>query len=211
MNSELEALHSKLDYLTEQIDAQRRRQAVLDELLRDMMPAMNGMFQIAVAELDEISPQVELHDVMHLFKRLLRNVHLLNDLLDKLESLVELGEDLSRLSQPAFAQLVQKLDEIERKGYFAFASEGLYIVDRIVTEFDRDDVHALGDNIVTILKTVRSMTQPEVMSMVNRAVTQLEDPIDDNISMWQLMRALRDPEVRKGMARMLNMMKSFAR
>jgi uncharacterized protein YjgD (DUF1641 family) len=210
MNSELQALHEKLDYLIEQVEAQRRRQEIWDELLRDITPAVNDMFRLAIDELDEISPHVELRDILGLVKRLLRDVRLLNDMLDKLESLVELGEDLSQLSQPAFVQLVQKLDEMERKGYFAFVSEGMYTLDRVVSEFDREDVHALGDNIVTILKTVRSMTQPEVMSMVNSAVMHLEGPIVEDVSMWQLLRQLRDPEVRKGLARILHAVKGIA-
>lgn len=210
MDSELQALHEKLDYLIEQVEAQRRRQEIWDELLQDITPAVNDMFRLATDELDEISPHVELRDIVGLVKRLLRDVRLLNDMLDKLESLVELGEDLSQLAQPAFVQLVQKLDELERKGYFAFASEGMYTLDRVVSEFDRDDVHALGDNIVTILKTVRSMTQPEVMNMVNSAVTHLESPIVEDVSLWQLLRQLRDPEVRKGLARILYAVKGIA-
>ena len=44
---------------------------------------------------------------------------------------------------------------MEREGYFAFARGGWRIVERIVTEFSEDDVNALGDNIVTILNTVK--------------------------------------------------------
>lgn len=208
MDSDLQALHDKLDYLVEQVDAQRQRQQVMDELLSDMSPIVNGMFQIAVDELDEIGTHVELSDVLYLFKRLLRDVHLLNDLLGRLESLVELSEDLNHLTQPAFFHLIQTLDQLERQGYFAFAREGMYVVDRVVSEFDQDDVHALGDNIVTILKTVRSMTQPEVMDTVNDVVTHLQKPVDDEVSLWRLLREVRDPEVRRGMARLLQMIKS---
>ena len=210
MSDDMQALHTKLDYLTEQIDEQRRRQQVMDELIHDMTPVANGMFKIAIDELDEIGNEVELTDVMYLLKRVLRDVRLLNGMLENLESLVELGGDLSKLSQPAFVQLVNRLDELERKGYFTFAAEGALILDRIVAEFDEKDVRALGDNVVTILKTVRNMTQPEVMALANNAVARLETPIDEDISTWQLLREMRDPEVRKGMARLLHMVKGFA-
>lgn len=210
MNGELQSLHEKLDHLVTQVDALRQRQVALDELLHDMTPAVNGVFQMAVDELDEISPHVQLSDVLALFKRLLRDVHLLNRMLDRLEGVMELAEDLSHLSQPVFMQLTHRLDEMERKGYFAFASEGMYVVDRIVTEFDQEDVHALGDNIVTILRTVRRMTQPEVMGMVNQAMNQMEAPIDEDISLWQLVQKMRDPEVRRGLAHLMHMVKGFA-
>lgn len=210
MDRDLQTLHDKLDYLTAQFEVQRQRQQVMDDLLQDMTPAINGMFQMAVDELDEVGTAVELSDVMALFKRLLRDVRLLNGMLDKLESVVELGDDLNRLAQPTFIQLVQHLDEFERRGYFSLANEGLYIVDRIVTEFSEEDAHALGDNIVTILKTVRSMTQPEVMTMVNHAMDQLDEPLEENVSLRHLLSELRNPEVRKGLARLLHMVKGLA-
>ncbi len=210
MSDDLQALHTKLDYLTEQIEEQRRRQQVIDDLIHDMTPVANGMFQIAIDELDEIGNDVELTDVMYLLKRVLRDVRLLNGMLEQLESLVELANDLGRLSQPTFVQAVNKLDELERKGYFTFATQGASMLDRIVTEFDQADVQALGDNVVTILKTVRNMTQPEVMALVNNAVAGLETPVNEDISTWQLLREMRDPEVRKGMARLLHMVKGFA-
>lgn len=210
MNDDMRALHDKLDSLMAQMDQQQRRQQVIDDLVRDMTPAANGMFRIAVDELDEIGNDVELSDVMYLLKRVLRDTRLLNGMLAQLESVVELSGDLSRLTQPAFLQLVAQLDQMERKGYFSFAAESANIVDRIVTEFDEDDVRALGDNVVTILKTVRNMTQPEVMELANNAVAGLEAPIDEDISTWQLLREMRDPEVRKGMARLLHMVKGFA-
>ena len=79
-------------------------------------------------------------------------------------------------------------------------------------EFSEDDVKALGDNIVTILTTLRSMTQPEIMNMTNSALNAIQDepaPAGD-VSMWALLRDLNDPKVRKGMARLMNMLKVIA-
>jgi uncharacterized protein YjgD (DUF1641 family) len=39
---------------------------------------------------------------------------------------------------------------------------------------------------------------------------QTEPPGDDKISLWTLMRELSDPQVRKGLARMLNVVKVMA-
>ena len=80
-----------------------------------------------------------------------------------------------------------------------------------MTEFEKEDVIALGDNIVTILTTVRNMTQPEVLSFANRAMGVMQDePITENISTWGLLRELSDPKVRRGIARMLNLVKVMA-
>jgi uncharacterized protein YjgD (DUF1641 family) len=107
--------------------------------------------------------------------------------------------------------MVSDLDRLEREGYFAFARGGWYILERIVEEFSEEDVRALGDNIVTILTTVRNMTQPDVLALANNAVSaiQPEDGTGD-VSTLQLLRELRDPKVRRGMARLLNIVKSLA-
>ncbi|MDX1811215.1 MAG: YkgJ family cysteine cluster protein, partial [Gammaproteobacteria bacterium] len=47
---------------------------------------------------------------------------------------------------------------------------GIQMMDRIVTEFTEEDVQALSDNVVTILKTVRNMTQPDIMALANQSV-----------------------------------------
>jgi uncharacterized protein YjgD (DUF1641 family) len=99
---------------------------------------------------------------------------------------------------------------MEQKGYFKFLNGLMYVSDKVVTEFDEDDVRALGDNIVTILTTVRNMTQPEVMAMANALLHNIETPVDDNISTWALIREMRNPDTRKGLARLLNVVKGLA-
>jgi hypothetical protein len=65
----------------------------------------------------------------------------------------------------------------------------------------RKDVNR-GDNVVLILNTVKDMTQPEIMSFVRNtllvAEKEIEKPVD--ISYTGLLRQMRDPEVRRGLA-----------
>ena len=56
--------------------------------------------------------------------------------------------------------------------------------------------------MVLILNTVKDMTQPEIMNFVRNtllvAESEIEKPVD--ISYTGLMRQVRDPEVRRGLA-----------
>ena len=208
--TDLALLHQKLDYLTDQLDAQRKRNEVWEELVHDMTPAVNDMVKLTIDELDEIGNDFQLEDVLYLVKRLLRDIRLLTGLLDQLESAVELTGELKRMMTPSFNQLIEALAELDSKGYFTFLGSTSYIMDQIVSEFGEEDVRALGDNIVTILKTVRNMTQPEIMGLANNAIQSIEKPIEGEVSTWGLLREMRNPEVRKGMARMLQMVKAFA-
>jgi uncharacterized protein YjgD (DUF1641 family) len=171
------------------------------------------MLKLSIDELAEIGTEFQMEDLFFLLKRLLRNTHTLVSLLERLEAGMGLAEEANLIGKQVFSNVVEELDQMERKGYFAFAREGLSIVDRIVTEFSEEDVRALGDNIVTILYTVRNMTQPEILELANRSLAAIrpeEEITPDSVSTWSLLRELSDPKVRAGMARMLNLLKVLA-
>ncbi|MCB0238923.1 MAG: hypothetical protein KDH08_09810, partial [Anaerolineae bacterium] len=59
--------------LTEHMEAQRRRQQEWDDLKTDLTPVAMDLFQVAVEQLNEIEPYVQLEDLLYLVKRLARN------------------------------------------------------------------------------------------------------------------------------------------
>jgi uncharacterized protein YjgD (DUF1641 family) len=163
---------------------------------------------LAIDELAEIGTDFQLEDLFFLLKRVLRNTHKWVDLLERLEAGMDLADEVNILGKQVFSSVVESLNEMEQKGYFAFALQGMQIVERIVAEFDDEDVKALGDNIVTILSTVRNMTQPEILNLANNALIAIDPRAQvEDISPLQLIRELADPSVRRGMARLLNMVK----
>jgi uncharacterized protein YjgD (DUF1641 family) len=87
--------------------------------------------------------------------------------------------------------------------------EGWGIVERVVHEINEDDVRALGDSIVPILTIVRSVTQPEILSLADDAISAIQPSAteEENISAFALLRELSDPKVRRGMSRLLNLLK----
>jgi uncharacterized protein YjgD (DUF1641 family) len=212
IHEQLDELSFKVDRLTQLLEAQERRQQSLDELKADLIPIGNQMLKISIDELAEIGTEFQLEDLLFLLKRLLRNTHMLVALLETLEAGMDLAEEASLIGKQVFSTVVEELDQMERKGYFAFAREGWAIVDRIVSEFSEEDVRALGDNVVTILHTVRNMTQPEVLELANRSLEAIKDEqvSEESISAWSLLRELSDPKVRVGMARLLNLLKVLA-
>ncbi|RMG81629.1 MAG: DUF1641 domain-containing protein [Chloroflexi bacterium] len=209
MSAELTELNAKLDYLIEQVDAQRQRQAMLEELWRDMQPVIRDASDIAVQELAEVDGAFRMEDLVALMKAFLRNTRTFVKLVEQMEALMDLMPDVNRIMTPAMDQMVEQLALLEEKGFFKFANGMLYIADQVLSAFDEEDVRALGDNIVTILTTVRNMTQPEVMALANRAIESVEAPVEEDVSVWRLMREMRDPATCKGMARMLQMLKAL--
>lgn len=211
LNEKIDQLTAQVNVLTGYLEAQNRRHQELEELKQDMLPIANHMIKLSIDELAEIGNEFELEDLLFLGKRVLRDTHLFIQLLDRMEGAMGMADEVSLLGRQVFNTTVETLDEMERKGYFAFARGAYYIAERVVSEFGEEDVIALGDNIVTILTTVRNMTQPEVLAFANNAIGAIQDePISENMSTWALLRELSDPKVRKGMARMLNMVKVIA-
>ncbi len=209
--NDLQALHEKIDQISEQLEQQQRRQLELQELQHDLIPVVNHMVKLSIDELAEIGTEFQLEDLIFLLKRVLRNTRLIRRLMDMVEGGAGLIDELTPIGNQAFSTTVETLDRLEREGYFSFAQEGWHIVERIVAEFDEEDVRALGDNVVTILTTVRNMTQPEVLALANNAISAINPPQEQvqDISTLQLLRELGDPRVRRGMARLLNMVKAL--
>lgn len=217
--SDLAALIHKVDTLTdtvkelsERVETQRRSAEAVEELVQDLSPIANQAFRSAIRELDDIDDAFSSEDLIHLVKQLLANTRRFNALLIQLESALDLVDELQVLTRPVFHSAVQALDQIEHKGYFAFGREGVRIAERVVTEFSEDDVRALGDNIVTILRTVKNMTQPDIMALANRAADSLHETeaVDPNVSVWSLVRDMNDPKVRQGLARLMRVLRTFS-
>ncbi|MCX7707235.1 MAG: DUF1641 domain-containing protein [Anaerolineae bacterium] len=202
LNEKLDALSRQVAYLTEQAQRAERERQARDELIRDLTPIVNDGFRLATEQLEEIQEYVDLGDLLRILKRLARNGRNLEALLDQLESLMDLAQTVGPLTNAAFEKATDLLHNAEQRGYFAFAAGGARIVDNIVTSFTEEDVRRLGDNIVLILNTVKDMTQPEIMSLVRTIINQTEAEVARpvNISLLALLSQMRDPNVRRGLA-----------
>ncbi|UCD98262.1 MAG: DUF1641 domain-containing protein [Chloroflexota bacterium] len=202
LNQKIDVLTQQVAYLTEQAEIAERQRNERAELIRDLTPIANEAFRLSVEQLEEIQEYVELNDLLRFVKRVARNGRNFEKMLSQLEGLMDLVETLGPLADEAFGKAVAELTEMERKGYFAFARGGAQIMDNIVTSFSEEDVNRLGDNVVLILNTVKDMTQPEIMNFVRNtlmvAEKEIEKPVD--ITYTGLMRQMRDPEVRRGLA-----------
>ena len=208
LNQKIDALTAQLGYLTEQAQLAARQREERSELMRDLTPIADQAYHLAIEQLEEVQEYIDLGDLLRLLKRLMRNGRNLETLLDQFESVMDLTETIGPLADEAFGKAVTTLADLEQKGYFAFARGGKRIADNIVTSFTADDVDRLGDNIVLILNTVKDMTQPEIMNFVRStllvAEREVEQPVD--ISYRGLLKQMRDPAVRRGLALTMRVM-----
>lgn len=210
LGQKIDALTLQVQALAQHADEQRRRQREWDDLKADLTPVIDDIYLVAVEQLGEIEPYVRLEDMLYLLKRLARNTRNIENLLDQVESLSDLARDVTPIVDDAVSTAVEKLDALERRGYFKLFREGQYVLDNIVDSFGPQDVRQLGDNVVTILTTVKQMTQPEIMGMMQNlagAVRRVEaQPGEVDMSLRSIFRQLRDPQTRRGLAMTLQML-----
>ncbi|MEO8107261.1 MAG: DUF1641 domain-containing protein [Actinomycetes bacterium] len=211
-------IEERLDLLTEQVaviaDEMRRQRGQREQwgdLVSDSAPVVSGAFDMLSRELETLSDDVTVEEALALARALARAVPTMEALLRQVESLNALTGDVVPLATPAMATLTSTLQMLDDKGYFAFARGGAGIVDKVVTSFTEEDVEALGDNVVLILNTVKEMTQPEVMTLLQRtALTaqNVDDEFADAPSMFALLKQMRDPQTRRGLGRVMTMLRT---
>ncbi|MFZ0390053.1 MAG: DUF1641 domain-containing protein [Calditrichia bacterium] len=213
IEQQLAEINQKLELMTGYIQQQQRRQREMQELKEDLTLIGKEVFNSAVTEMDEVAHHFDISDLLFLMKKVLRNTRNLARLMDQMESAAGFVEDAAPLGKQMVVQLMESLDELEKKGYFEFGREILKIADTIVSSFTIEDVRHLRENITTILMTVKSLTQPEMLSTVNNAMNfyrQMDIPVEQKVSYRQIMKKMSDPEVKRGMIFMLDFIRNMA-
>jgi len=214
IQTQLQDIHQKLDFITEQMRETQRRQKELQELKDDLTIIGKDMFNAAVEELDDVAPYFETKDLVHLLKKLLRNTKNLTRILGQLESAEDLFKDLQPLGKEIFDEVLETLNKLDQKGYFEFFRESFQIIDTIVTSFSVDDIKLLQENVVSILLTVKGMTQPEMLQTIDNALgffRKMDIVVEKDVSYFKIMKEMRNPEVKRGFIFMLEFLKNMAR
>jgi len=210
---QIDEINRKLDIILEEIELQRKHRREMDDLKDDLMRVGKDLYDTVVIELEQVHDQLNAKDVLHLGKKLLRNVNTISKSIEQLESLKDFLSDFLPLFREQIIDGMKKLDEVDRKGYFEFGKELMSVTDKIVTSFSKDDVKLLGDNIVTILNTVKNLTQPDMLHTINNALNvykQLDIVVKKDVSLFGIMKELNTPEAKRGLAFALEFLKNLA-
>ena len=211
--NQIDEINKKLDIILEEIELQKKHRREMEDLKDDLFRVGKDLYETAVIELEEVHDHIKTGDILHLGKKLLRNVNNLSRAFDQMESARDFLRDVSPLVRESILSLMSKLDEIDRKGYFQFAKELQNAVDNVVTSFTAEDVKHLGENIVTILNTIKNLTQPDMLHAINNAVNvykNIDLKVDEKVTLFSLLKEMNSPEVKRGLAVGLKFLKNLA-
>ncbi len=214
LGNRLDRLEQKLDTILFEIQREKARNESAADLGKELSVVANDLFHSISEELDKQGVQLSLSDVSRLLIELIHNLPDIIGLLRSLEELNDLLKDAGPIVNDLFKSMVPRLDELDRKGYFEFFRETISIIDNILSTYSAKDVRELADNVVTILETVRNMTQPDMLKAMNngiRVYKNLDTRDIPEYSLWKALRELNSPELKKGIGFMITFLKNIAR
>jgi uncharacterized protein YjgD (DUF1641 family) len=207
------ALDKKLDMVLEEVHAQKQSRQVVEDLVSDLSLIGTDFVKSTTIDLDNAGLDVDGDSVKRLAFNFIRNIDTFNDLFGMMESANDLMKDLTPIVQQVGLDTIQKFNEFDQKGYFEFINELGNLMDNVLTHFTKDDVKMLSENIVTILETVKSLTQPDMLKAVDNGIAVYKNIDMDNIpeySIWKAMKEMNSPEMKKGIGFMITFLKNIA-
>lgn len=213
IQDQINDINRKLDILLEEQQIQRLKRQEVDDLLKDVSIIGNDFVKASVIELDKAGVELDGEALKSLIFRLIRNVGTINEMVEMMESASDLVKDVGPIVQQMGLDGIRKMSELEQKGYFEFAREATQIIENVVDNFTTDDVRHLADSIVTILQTVKNLTQPDMMNALNNAVNVYKnlDPQDvQEVSLWKAFRMMNTPEMKRGIGFLLTFLKNIS-
>lgn len=214
LEQQIQVLNTKMDRLLDHVHEQRLRTQSLEDLVADLSIVGKDVYDSAVAELDKQSVELNPAQLSLLATKLLKNLPNFAIALDAFESVMDLTKDVSPIVNETIIELTHKLHEMEQKGYFEFFSSTVEILDNVVSHFSKEDVQSLADNVVPILETVKSLTQPEMMTAFKNAIqvfNSIEQENVPNYSMFKLIREMNNPEMKRAMGFAVMFLKNLSK
>ena len=202
VEQQIQVLNDKMDRLLDHVHEQRLRTNAMEDLVADLSIIGKDVYDSAVAELDKQSVELDPSQITLLGTKLLKNLPNFAIALDSFESIMDLLKDAGPIVNETIIDATKKLHEMEQKGYFEFFGGTIKILDNVISHFPPEDVKLLADNVVPILETVKSLTQPEMMTALKNAIQVFNSIEQENIpsySIFKLVREMNKPEMKQAL------------
>ena len=211
---QIDEINQYLDLVLHYVNEQRLKSERVEDLVTDVSIIGKDMFDTAVYELDNQGIELDLEEMKVLLFKLIKNAGNFTRVLEMFESTTDFLMDAGPIAREVIIDFIKKLHEFEQKGYFSFFSELYHIMDNIITSYSKDDVRLLAENVVTILDTVKNLTQPEMLQAMNNVVNIYKNLGTEDIeeySMFRAIREMRSPEMKRGIGFIMTFLKNLSK
>ncbi len=201
IQQQIDEINRKMDLVLDHLNQQRLKSDMVEDLVADLSIVGTDAYKTAVAELENQNISINADDVKHLLFKLIKNVNSFTELMEYMESGLDLLKDLGPVAKDATIELIHYLHRLEMEGYFDYIRELSLLIASIKNSFTAEDVRSLSANMEIIGSIFRNLTDPRVLKSAEKithllSTMEIDDKVDDK-SLFKLMRELSKPEVRK--------------
>lgn len=121
-------------------------------------------------------------------------------------------DELLPILKLVMADGAERLQQFEERGYFEFLAGMKGVLDSVVTGFGREDLEQLGDNVVSILQTVKHVTQPQMLALANDAAKVVDEAdAAQPVGVFGMLKASNDDDVKRGLAVAIGLLREIGK
>ena len=211
---QIDEINQKLDLVLHYVNQQRLKSEAIEDLVTDVSIIGKDIFHDAVNELDNQNIELDIDEIKMLIFKLIKNAGNFVTVLSAFESLNDFLKDAGPVANEVLIDIIKKMHEFEKKGYFEFIKELMHVFDNIITNYSGEDVRLLSDNIVTIMDTIKNMTQPEMLGAMNNAFNIFKNLNPDDVEEYSILKAFREmrtPEMKRGIGFIMLFLKNLTK
>jgi uncharacterized protein YjgD (DUF1641 family) len=186
----------------------------VSDLGRDISLLMEPAVRKLTEEMVEVEIGFQLEDLFALIKRLLPSLKYLTWSLEQLENVVDWWQDMEPVMKVAVPKLIDYLDNLEQKGIFRINAAVLEMYGKIATNYNTQDIGAIGDGFVLMHGLVKKLSNPELIQFLEKLVdVPLEVHLKEVKPVGPLGLAwkMRSQECRQGLGVMLELTRALGK
>lgn len=207
-------LLERLGRIEAELNEIRKARVELQDLQHDISPLLKQSFQLVLREMGQVESGFQLEDLFLLMRRFLRNVRNLADALDLLENGMEAFHTAEPMLKSAMHQGIRQLGVLEAKGVFRTYEAMLEVRGKVAEKYGPQDIEAMGDVFVVLIGLLKKLSDPKAMALLEKladmpAKVDLENARTP--SLFGLVGAVTDPEVRAGLGVALELAKALGK
>jgi uncharacterized protein YjgD (DUF1641 family) len=213
LQEQINNINLKLDVILENIQQQQRKREEFEDLFQDLNIVAKDAFQQSVLMLDKAQIDLGSVGISNLIIKILQNLGTFYELLELMESARDFMKDATPILHQVGLDAVNKMNELDQKGYFEFINAMGRLMDRIVQTIHPEDIRRLEENMDNLAAIIRNLTDPAFISSLSKATYALStlkmDDRLDNLSVWKLLMKMHSPEVRRSISYSLRLIKAI--
>ncbi len=203
----------RLERLEEKITPIAESAAAVKELKEELTPRINEAVQALIVELADVEADFQLENLLHLIKKVMRNIKNFNFALDMMHNLIDLAVNAEPLLKSTVPKIISFLDDMEQKNVFRFINTGFEVMKSMTEKYSAREIDQITAGLGKIVNTLGSLTDPRAVELIEKLS---KIPLGINIENAKptgpisMVMAMNDPDVKMGLGVVLELTRGLA-